>query len=125
MTSIIQLLSPEFLGAERITITPDPNTSFNSLQPITVLFNYDLAEPEGIVLPLQLIVQPTIGPGGDGSGYTEHLFDEIRPSSYTFRVPGAGQHLIVLREYYHNRWFGRLLIDVQGDEFSQVEKLRQ
>ena len=84
--------------------------------------DFDNHHPGGVVLPLILQVQPAFG---RGVGYFEKVFRKTRPNSFAFSVPSAGQYLVLLRECFHNRWQGRLLIQVEGEEFTQILSTRQ
>jgi hypothetical protein len=42
----------------------------------------------------------------------------------SFRPRGAGRYLVLLREQSHNRWQGRLEVEVTGEQFDDVEVLR-
>lgn len=122
--SRIDDISPRFVGEDRITVTLDPTSDPPFVErPITVNFDYSAADVDGgVVPPLTVKVRPTFG---DGTGAIDKTFSGPRPSSFTFRLFGAGRHLIVIKESAHNRWQGRLEIDVQGEEFSQIQTERQ
>lgn len=120
---LIDIISPRDIGADKIVITVDPSSEpLLSSSAITLNFDYSAASPGGVVLPLQFVLQPTFG---RGVGYFEKEFRLDRPSSFTFRVPGAGQYLALLRECWHNSWQGRLLLDIGGEQFSQIQSTRQ
>lgn len=120
MAARIDEVSPAFVGEERIRITLDPvNPKPKVDLAVTVLFDYADAEPEGIALPLVLELQPAFG---TGEGYRRREYRELRPSSFTFRTPLAGDYLLLLRESAHNRWRGTLKITVMGDEFVPSER---
>ena len=124
MSENLDLISPVGMGSDKIVITVNNPTGEQLLvgTPITLDFNYAAAQPAGISLPLILQVQPAFG---RGVGYKEVVFRDRAPNSFAFSVPGAGQYLVVLRECFHMRWQGRILIDVAGEEFSQILSTRQ
>ena len=111
----IDLLSPDNVGEEKIRILLRNETTLRAFQSITVDFNYDDVEINGLIPPLEFIVQPTFGLGGESSGYLYKQFTRDAPSEFTFDVPSAGIYLVVLREAWHNRYWGRLEITVEGD----------
>lgn len=123
MSELLDLISPVDMGSDKIVLSVD-NLNDGALlvsRPITLLFDYSLAAPNGVVLPLVLQVQPAFG---SGVGYVEKVFRRFAPESYAFTVPSAGIYLAVLRECYHQRWQGRILFEVEGDEFSQIVSSR-
>ncbi len=116
MNEILELISPLTIGEDRIVITVDPASQ--PLQPqkaITLQFDFTDTLPEGLVLPLDLEVQPAFG---EGIGYQRVRFDRYLPQSYAITVALAGQYLILLKETGHNFWQGRILLDVQGDAYN-------
>jgi hypothetical protein len=124
-------LSPDYLGEDRIELTLNErivaanmvvpgNTSYTTpVQPpppdlrafnlVTVFVYYDECLPEGVVLPLEMIVR---GPS-DGS-YQRRIYSRIVPPILTFKPREGGPHFIMLREVAHNRWWGRININVWG-----------
>ena len=117
MTAIIDLVSPITLGAKLLKIEVDESSEpLLNYQPIKVNFNYDDADAVGgIILPLILTIQAAEFLGEDG-GYRRKFFKRSAPSSYIFTVPSAGEYLVTLREFAHNRYQGRLQITVGGDQ---------
>jgi len=118
MTQTIDSISPTFIGADMIDITiDDVSKPLTVGKVITLNFDYARTLPGGVTRPLKLVIQPAFG---SGAGYVEETFDTFIPSSFAFRVQGAGQYLVILREVYHNQWQGRVLLDVAGDQFQEV-----
>ncbi len=119
----IDLISPRTIGEDKIGITVDP-ISLPLLVgvPVTLNFDYSRTVPSGVVLPLILVVQPGFG---RGAGYFTKVFRKKRPGSFAFSLPGAGQWLAVLRECGHNYWQGRIVLDMAGEQFSQIQSSRQ
>jgi len=111
----IDLLSPENVGEEKIRVLLRNPTTLVAYQPITIDFDYSEVEINGLIPPFEFIVQPTFGLGGPESGYLYKKFTRNAPTEFTFDVPFAGTYLIVLREAWHNRYWGRLEITVTGD----------
>ncbi len=119
----IDIISPRTIGEDKIDISIDP-ISLPLLvgNVITLNFDYERTSPCGVVLPLELVVQPGFG---RGSGYFTKIFRRRRPGSFAFSLPGAGQWLVLLRECGHNFWQGRITLDVTGEQFSQIQSSRQ
>lgn len=123
MAELIDIISPLTVGSDQIVITVDPVSEPLLVgNAITLNFDYSAVAPGGVVLPLIFKVQPLFG---RGVGYSEQVFRRHRLNSYSFTVPGAGRYLALLRECYHNHWQGRILLDVGGEEFSQIQSTRQ
>ncbi len=112
----IDQLSPAYIGEDKITLELDPSTSSPRVfQSVQVNVDYSPADPSGVVLPLELIVQ-----GPTKASFIEKVFRKFAPENISFKPIAAGEHLILLREVAHNRWVGRLRIQVSGDSFEQV-----
>ncbi len=108
--------SPAYIGEDVIVLSLDPSTPepkvFTSVQ---IAIDYSGAEPSGVALPLELIIQ-----GPTAASFVEKTYRKTRPASVSFRPLAAGEHLVLLREVAHNRWVGRLRVEVTGDSFEKV-----
>ena len=124
MSELLDLVSPADMGSDKIvlSVANPPGTVLLAGTPITMDFDYSATIPGGVALPLIMQIQPMFG---RGVGYQTKIFRRRRPSSFAFQVPGAGKYLVVLRECFHNRWQGRIIIEVEGEEFSQILSSRQ
>ena len=120
MPATLDMLSPKNVQASKISLALLPNSEpLLPYVPITVTVNYDDGDPEGVSLPLVFVVQPG-GKGGVAGGYKRTVYSRIKPTALTFTVPGAGSYLVSLSELFHNRWQGRLVLDVQGDGYGET-----
>lgn len=123
MTDAIDIISPRTIGEDKLLIAVDPvSEPLLAGSPITLNFDYQDTVPGGVVLPLELIVQPGFG---RGEGYFTEIFRRQRPNSFAFTLPSAGIWLVTLRECAHNFWQGRIKLNVGGEEFSQILSERQ
>lgn len=123
MSKGLDRVSPTFIGEDRITITVDPvSLPLLAFSIITLNFDYSQTAPVGVVLPLIMQVQPGFG---RGAGYFEKVFRRQRPSQFAFSVDSAGRYLVLLKERGHNFWQGRLIFEVEGETFSQIQSSRQ
>jgi len=120
MTNRLDIISPVGAGQDAISLTIDedsePLQAFKILQ---INIDYTDVDDRGVVVPLELIVQPGFGGGGVANGYTRKIYRRTAPNSFLFRPPAAGSYLILLREIHHNRLQGRLVIDVAGDKYAE------
>jgi hypothetical protein len=104
-------LSPAYVGEDRITLSLDPATDPATVgRPIAILVDYSRCDPEGTALPLDFVVQ-----GPTKASYAEHVYRKTRPDRIIFVPKAAGEHLVVIREQRHNRWFGQLRFTIIGD----------
>jgi hypothetical protein len=121
LTEYIDKIAPPEIGEDRIRLSIDSSClPLLALSPVIIDVDYELAEPEGIELPIELIIQPS---SIDGTGYIRRKFIKHAPSSFQFTPIHAGRHLVLLKECCHNLWQGRLLINVGGDEADKIELL--
>ena len=117
MSEIIDLVSPINVGIDKFVLSIDEaSLPLYSYKLVTINIDYSAAEPEGIKLPIIIVVQPAFG---DGTGYIRRVFSRAAPSSFSFYASvGAGNYLIVVKELGHNQWQGRLVVSVAGDDYS-------
>jgi hypothetical protein len=120
MPATVDILAPTHVGESRLDIALLPGQEpLRPNVPITVSVGYDRALPQGVQLPLVFIVQPG-GAGGAAGGYREMYYRVVAPTTLTFTVPGPGAYLVSLTEVFHNRWQGRLVVNVEGDGYGET-----
>lgn len=117
MSEIIDTISPAYIGSDKFVLTVDESSlPLQSYRLISINIDYSAAYPNGVVLPIKIFVQPAFG---DGTGYIEKTFTRFAPSRFSFYAEaGAGDYLILVKEFGHNQWQGRLVITVGGDDYS-------
>jgi hypothetical protein len=114
MSASIDELSPDYLGDDRIGVSVSTDTPIPSaFMPVTVDVDYSECSPEGIVLPLELIIR---GPSPDSN--QSKIFSKNAPESLTFKPREGGLHIVILREVAHNRYWGRVKFQVAGEELA-------
>jgi hypothetical protein len=114
MSASLDELSPDYLGEDRIGVSLSQDTPTPAaFAPVTLDIDYSECMPEGVVLPLELIVR-----GPSTSSNQHKIFSRHAPSTITFKPREGGFHLVTLREVAHNRWWGRLKFQVSGSELS-------
>lgn len=114
----IEEISPATMGEDLIALSLDPSTRApRALQPVLINVDYSACDPDGIILPLELLIQ---------APSPEHIqrrrFTRSVPTSLSFIPKEGGTHGVMLREVGHNRWHGQLRIVVAGDELPQPQR---
>lgn len=109
MSAALDELSPLYLGEDRIVLSLMSGLTPRAFRSIIIDVDYAAADPQGVVLPLKLIVQ-----GPSSGSYQTRIFSRVAPARLAFMPREGGSHLVVLREVAHNRWFGRLRFTVDG-----------
>lgn len=120
MTTLLDSLSPIGIGADKIVITKDQSSLLQAFHPVILNFDYSACYPDGVVLPIEIVVQPGFGPGGPGCGFRSKIFRRSAPTSYSFTPPSSGQYLVVIKELFHNYWQGRIRLEIAGDSLSDI-----
>lgn len=105
-------VSPAYVGEERIALQVDPSTDALVGRVVQVDLDYSGCDPEGPSLPLQLTIRP---PDSKKAGAVTKTFRDRVPSQISFVPQQAGTHLVMVKELAHNRWIGRLSLEIAGD----------
>ena len=112
--SLIDEISPIFVGARAIKLTlADPNVVINAFDIVQINIDYEATEPEGVTLPLELLV---VAPSP--ANFKRTMFRRVRPSEFFFKPVEGGPHSVAFREVGHNNWVGAIVVQVQGDTTS-------
>lgn len=82
-------------------------------QAVVLLLDYSDA-PGGVLTPLVATVVPP-----DAELEVRREVFRTAPACLTFVPRQAGRHLVTIRESAHNRWQGRIVVDVAGDQLAQ------
>jgi hypothetical protein len=110
----IDELSPSYIGEDRIDVALDRDAVATANTSMVVTVDYSRCAPAGATLPLELIVQ-----GPSAESYQRRVFTRLLPSQVVVKPIEGGPHLIVLREVAHNRWWGRLRVQVDGERLAK------
>jgi len=111
MPNRIDELSPRYIGEDRIVLTVDlAQPALSANQSIQLNVDYSQCLPEDVVLPLIFEVQ-----AHSSVSYKERVFGRQKPSSVIFTPIEGGIHFCCLREAAHNRWWGKLKLQVDGE----------
>lgn len=116
MSARIDEINPPMVGEQRITLKLAVGArQLLAHVPFQVEVNYERTMPEGVTLPLELVVQgPKVGQ------FYRRLFTRSKPSTLLVTPRSGGRHLILFRELFHNRWQGQLFVDVEGEDLQQI-----
>lgn len=110
----LEELSPSYVGEDRIALTlADPQVPILANVPFQVNVDVSATLPEGLVLPIELVVS-----GPSTGQYKRRLFTKSVPNSLLITPTVRGSHFILIRELFHNRWQGRLTVEVRGDDLQ-------
>jgi hypothetical protein len=110
----IDQISPATVGEDKIGLKlAAQNQTPLTWQPFQVDVDYSATAPEGIVLPMELVLQ-----GPDPQDHKRRVFTRSAPESFVLVPEVKGPHFILFRELGHNRWQGRLLIEVDGEDLD-------
>lgn len=109
MSAQLDEISPLYLGEDRIDLAVAVGSELRAYRSVVLTVDYERAEPEGVMLPLEMIVQ-----GPSQGSYQRRVFSRLAPGALAFMAREGGSHLIILREVAHNRWFGRLVVSLTG-----------
>lgn len=115
--AVVDEVSPATYGANLIALTVSLETPIlRAFEAILVEVDYSEALPAGIVLPLEFTVTSESG----AALYQRRVFRRLAPTLLSFVPREGGSHLIRLAEQHHNRWFGSLLVNVEGSPLKAV-----
>lgn len=119
MSELIDSISPVFVGSDKFILEIDEGSKpVLSYRPVTINIDYSAVGTVGVGLPIIAVVQPAFG---DGTGYSKTTFSLSKPSSFTFFTSvGAGDYLVLIKEFGHNQWQGRLIVTVGGDAQGEL-----
>lgn len=108
----IDLIAPASLGEDRIKLSLHPDTpTAREGETVLVVPDYSKCLPDGASMPLIYTVT-----GPDGTVIEDRAFTRFPPAVIDFTPTRGGPHLVRLGEEFHNRWFGALVVNVDGDE---------
>lgn len=101
-------ISARYVGEEKFTLTVGVERPVAGA-PVVVDIDYG-SDARGIELPLEFIARGTAD-----ESYVRQTFGKFVPPSVVFTPIEGGRHTVMVRELGHNRWWGKLEIDVAGE----------
>jgi hypothetical protein len=102
-------ICPPYIGEQRFTLSLVSTAAIQAFSRQQLTIDYSGAEPDGVVLPLEMIVQ-----GPSRSSYQRRVYSRAKPTSLFITPREGGPHLVLLREFAHNKWWGRVTLNVEG-----------
>lgn len=120
--NIVDMLTPLDAEQQSISVTTESTATLHTSRAITLLFDYTDTEPNGVIPPLDLTIIPT----HEGEGVAiRKTFRRQAPTRFTFYVQSAGRYVVLLKERFHNKTFGLLILDVAGDSAIDIPLARR
>lgn len=117
--SILDEIAPPYIGEDRIAVTLAPKMVPAAFQPFTVLVDYSACDQDGgIVLPLEILLRAP----SPGNSLIRRV-TTTAPETLLFTPREGGLHLVLVRELYHNRWWGRIRVSVAGEGLRTASAL--
>ena len=114
MSTLVDELAPAYVGEDRLGLTLSSRTANPAaLAPVEVEIDYSRALPEGVMLPLEFTVT-----GPSPESFRRVIYRRHPPRALSFTPVEGGAHLVRLVECFHNRWLGKLLVDVTGERLG-------
>ena len=110
-------ICPSYVWTKRIKLAPATTDAPRAFNAIDLTVGIDtVADADGVLarvglmLPLELTVTSP-----SAENFFRHVYRRFIPSAVTFTPHEGGRHRVVLREVFHNRFFGALDLDVAGE----------
>jgi hypothetical protein len=109
MSQSLDEICPPYYGEDRLDLSLTTQGRVRAFTQTSIAVSYARTLPEGVLLPLEMIVQ-----GPSAQSYVRRVYSRSRPTTLFFTPKEGGSHLILLREFAHNRWWGRVAVTVDG-----------
>ena len=113
----VDQICPEYVGRDVLSLTPASTAGAQAFEPVELVVAVDptkdtdgTAQRAGLMIPLELIVTSP-----SPENFFRHVYRRVLPASISFTPKEGGSHTVVLREVFHNRWLGKLVVDVAGE----------
>src|SRR5262245_17645476 len=114
MASILDEISPSYIGEDRIVLTLSAATPIpRAFQAVEVQVDYSKTQPNFVELPLELTITPP-----SLNQFSRRIFRRNVPSTVAFTPKEGGPHLVRIAEVGHNKWWGRLVVNVLGERLD-------
>lgn len=117
---LIDEICPSYVGEARIKITLGKDQNPRALAPVLVLLDYSACEETGgIVLPLEIFVRAPTPVNCERSV----IRSGTPPIMRLFTPREGGMHFFVVREMFHNNYWGSIRVDVVGERLRSASEL--
>lgn len=103
----LEELAESRVRSRKIKLAPAQQVQIQANRSFVLSVDYSDTAPEGISLPLILEVT---GPGT----YRRRDFLLVAPQSIVITPQEGGDHMVTLREFAHNKWFGSYGFTAEG-----------
>lgn len=114
MSTSLDEICPRYIGEDRLVLQLQTIGAVRAFEQVAIAVDYSATAPEGVVLPLELLIQ-----GPSPQSYVYRVFRRSKPTTLIFTPREGGSHLITLREFAHNKWWGRLVVSVDGQPLQE------
>lgn len=109
MSQSLEEICPSYVGEDRLVLSLLTEGTIRAFSQARIGVSYAATAPEGTMLPLEMIIQ-----GPSQQSYVRRVYSRTRPTTLLVTPREGGPHLVLLREFGHNRWWGRVSFNVDG-----------
>src|SRR5512138_3227942 len=100
MSQALDEICPPYYGEDKIDLSLATEGAIRAFSQVLISVDYSRALPEDVMLPLEMIVQ-----GPSQQSYVRRVYSRAKPTTLIFAPKEGGSHLVLLREYGHNKWW--------------------
>jgi len=112
--TVLDELSPRYIGEDRLKLSlGEEEAVLQAFRSIVVHVDYTATLPQSVVPPLVLEVS-----GPSVTSYHRRVFKRP-PASFVFTPLEGGPHTVTFREAAHNRWWGNLKLQIDGEQLDR------
>jgi hypothetical protein len=116
----IDEICPAYVGENRITITLAAEQNPRAFSPVRLLLDFSKCEEEGgIVPPLEVYV----GAPSPAQCEARTISSTSPPTEISFVPKQGGPHIVTVREVFHNRWWGSVVVQVTGEKLRMASSI--
>lgn len=109
MSASHDAICPPYIGEKRFVLSLLTDGTIRAFAQMRIGVDYSACFPEGTMLPLEMIVQ-----GPSQQSYVRRVYSRARPTALLVTPKEGGSHLVTLREFAHNKYWGSLVVNVDG-----------
>lgn len=109
--AVVDEVSPAYYGEDRFVLTLSPGQTPRQFEAVLIDVDLSACLPAGVVLPLEATLMQESG----AATFQSQPFEHRAPTQLAFVPREGGRALVRLAEKHHNRWFGSVEFDVDGE----------